>query len=129
MRIDEVSKAMAAITTSLQNIPTKREMQQHQDLMDDQLAKVEENNTGLTTMLEAYKVSESTPFHIEHQAAPSGTQSYMHPHRVAAMGQPSVSVSSLTNTESEISRRGRMRGGSGSNGAAGGVDGAAGGAD
>jgi hypothetical protein len=49
----------------------------------------------------------------------------MHPDRVAALGQPSVTVSSLRDTESEISYRGRMRGGAGSNRATGGADGGA----
>jgi len=86
-RIDEVNKAMAGITTTLKNIPTKRELREHQDLMDDQLAQVEEINTGLTTAMEAYKVSESTPFQFEQVAEPSGTQQYVHPQRRSALEQ------------------------------------------
>jgi hypothetical protein len=49
----------------------------------------------------------------------------MHPHRLAAMGQPAVSVSSLRDTESEISWQRRMREGAASNGAARGTGGEA----
>jgi hypothetical protein len=73
LRIDEFSNSMAGITTLLKSIPTKRQLSQHQDMMDDQLAQVEEIDTGLTTAIEAYMVSESTPFHIAHQSGPSGT--------------------------------------------------------
>jgi len=90
LRIDEVNKAMVAITTSLKNMPTKRELRQSQSLMEDQLAQAEDINTGLTTAMEAYKVSESTPFQAEVVAGPSGTQSWMHPQRAAAMEQLSA---------------------------------------
>lgn len=67
-------------------MPTKRELRQYQSLMEDQLAQAEDINTGLTTAMEAYNVSESTPFHAESTpfraqaaAGPPGTQSWMHP--------------------------------------------------
>ena len=63
LRIDEDNNAMVAITTSSQNMTTKKELGQHPSLMEDQLAQAEDINTGLTTAMEAYKVSESTPFH------------------------------------------------------------------
>ena len=116
LRIDEVIKAMVAITTWSKDMPTKRELRQSQCLMEDQLAQAENINTGLTTAMEAYKVSESTPFHVESAAEPSGTQNWMHPQRMAAMGRLSTSVSSLRYTVSEISWRGLLRGGAGSNG-------------
>ena len=128
LRIDEVNKAMAAITISLKNIPSMRELRQHQDLREDQLAQVDEVDAGLTPAMEAYKVSESTPFHVAH-TGPSGTHTNVHPERRRAMANPSLSVSSLRDTESDVSWRGILRGGAGSNGAAGGADGgAAGGA-
>jgi len=63
LRIDEDNNAMVAITTSSKNMTTKKELRHHQSLMEDQLAQAEDINTGLTTAMEAYKVSESTPFH------------------------------------------------------------------
>lgn len=129
-RIDKVNKAMVARTTSLKNMPTKRKLCQCQDMIDDQFTQVDDINTGLTTAMEAYKVSKSASFHVEQQAGPSGTPSYIHPHRVAAMEQLSILVSSPRDTENEFSSRARMRGGAGFNGAAGGAgNGAAGGAD
>jgi len=61
LRIDEVNKVMVAITESLKTIPSPRELRQHQCLMEDQMAQVEDINTGLTTALEIHKVSDSTP--------------------------------------------------------------------
>ena len=116
LRIDELKKAMVAIATSLKDVPSKRELRQHQSLMEDQFAPAEDINTRLTTAMEAYNVSESTPFHAETMAGPSGTQNWMHPQRIAAMDQLSASVSSLRDTESEISWRSQLRGGAGSNG-------------
>jgi hypothetical protein len=51
-RIDEVNKAMAAITTSLNSIPFKRELQLHAHIMEEQMQQVAEINTGLTTAME-----------------------------------------------------------------------------
>lgn len=50
-RIHEVNKAFAAITTSLTTIPSKRVRHQHQLVMDEKLAQVEESNTGLSTAM------------------------------------------------------------------------------
>jgi len=58
-RIDEVDKSMAAITTSLKQIPSKRELQLYTRTMEDQMAQVAEVNTELTTSMEGYKFSES----------------------------------------------------------------------
>jgi len=102
LRIHEVNKMLAAITTSLKSIPSKRELHQHQDYMEEQLARVEEINTASTTAMEAYKISESTPFHVE-EAGPSGTQPCEHLERRRA--PRSISVSSLRDTESEVSWR------------------------
>jgi len=62
--------------TSLKDIPTKRELRQHSQMMEDQLAQVEEINTELTTSMEGYKFSESAQYEFCNPAAPgpSGTQ-------------------------------------------------------
>lgn len=127
-RIDDVSKVLASITESLKNVPSKRELRQHQVAMDEALAQMAEVNTGLTTAMDHYKISESTPFDFRQNiAGPSGTQPYLHLQRAAAMESPSVS--SLRDTGSEYSWHARIRGGAESDGAAGGAgDGAAGGA-
>lgn len=61
-RIDEVNKVLATIKESMKSIPSKRELRQHQVAMDESLAQMAEVNTGLTTAMEQYKFSESTPF-------------------------------------------------------------------
>jgi len=89
--------------------------------MDETLVQMAEVNMGLTTAMEQYKFSESTPFAFQQSVArPSGTQPYMDPGRAAALNCPSVS--SLRNTGSEYSWHARIRGGAGSEGAADGAD-------
>jgi predicted nucleic acid-binding Zn-ribbon protein len=61
-RIDEVNNILATITESMKTIPSKRELHQHQVAMDETLVQMAEVNTGLTTAMEQYKFSESTPF-------------------------------------------------------------------
>jgi len=118
----------------MKKIRSRRELRQHQDTMDVQLAQVEEMNTGLTTAMDQYKFSESTPFEFRQSATgPSRTQQYDHPQRLAGFQSPSVS--SFRDTESASTWLGRIQGGAGNDdgadgGAAGGADnGAAGGAD
>jgi hypothetical protein len=126
--MDKVNTVLATIVESLKTVQSKRELRQHQVAMDETLVQMAEVNTGLTTAMEQYKFSESTPFGFQHSVAgPSGTQPYMNPGRAAAFNSPSVS--SLRDTGSEYSWNARLQGGAGSNGAAGGAgDGAAGGA-
>jgi hypothetical protein len=84
-----------------------------------------EVNTGLTTAMDQYKFSDSTPVGGRQSfAGPSGTQPFMNTGRAAAFASPSES--SLRDTGSEYSWNRGLRGGAGSNGAA--DDGAAGGA-
>jgi hypothetical protein len=51
---------MAAITTTLKEMPSKRELRFHAQTMDDQMAQIAEVNTGLTIAMEGYKISESS---------------------------------------------------------------------
>jgi len=51
-RNDAVHKAMAAITTSLDNIPVKRELWLHVQTIEEQMVQVAEVNTGLTSPME-----------------------------------------------------------------------------
>jgi hypothetical protein len=123
-RIDEVTTVLATVTESIKDIPSRREMRQYQETMDESVNRLAEANTRLTTAMEAYKFSESTPLGIPQSlAGPSGTQTFMHPQRAAAFYSPSVS--SLRDTASEYSWQGRIRGGAGSGAGAAG-DGAAG---
>jgi hypothetical protein len=122
-RIDEVNKSMAAVTTSLKNNPSKRELPLHAHTMEEQIAQVGEVNTGLTTAMEGYQLSQSSLYDFRRTsvtAGPSGTQ-FVHLQRQAAFDQQSISVSSLRDTETEYSWHGRIRGGAGSDGAAGGT--------
>jgi len=127
-KIDDVTTIEAAITESLKQVPTKRKLQQHRAAMEEAMNSIAEVNTGLTTAMDQYKFSDSMP-RIERQvfAGRSGTQSVMHPQRTAALESPSVS--SLRDTGSEYSWSYRLRGGLGSEAAAGGAgDAPAGGA-
>jgi len=120
-RIDEITTVLATVTETQKDIRSRRELHKYQDTMDESVNRLAEANTGLTTAVEQYKFSESTPFGIPQSlAGPSGTQAFIHPQRTAAFYSPLVS--SLRDTASEYSWHGRIRGGAGS--AAG--DGAAG---
>jgi hypothetical protein len=71
---------LATIMESIYSISSESELQQHQVAMDENLGQVEEFITELTTAMEQYKYSESTPFELQHRVArPSGTQYYVHP--------------------------------------------------
>jgi predicted nucleic acid-binding Zn-ribbon protein len=128
-KIDDVTTVVAAITESLKSIPTKQELRQHKVAMEETMNSIAEVNTGLTTAMDQYKFSDSTPVRGRQSVAgPSGTRPFMDPGRAAAFGSPSVS--SLGDMGSEYSWNRRIRGGAGSDGAAdgGAADGAAGGA-
>jgi len=134
-KIDDVTTVMAAITESSKNVLAKQDLRQHRVGMDESLNTMAEVNTGLTSAMDQYKFSDSTPLRGQRTVAgPSGTQQYMHPERAAGFISPSVS--DLRDMASEYSWEPRLRGGAGSDGppgnggAAGGADGgAAGGAD
>jgi len=112
-RMDEVTAVLATVTDKIKDIPSKQELRQFQASMDESKNQLAEANTGLTTALEQYKFSESTPLGIPQSfAGPSGTQPFIHPQRAAAFYSPSVS--SLRDTASEYSWRGGLRGGAGS---------------
>ena len=112
-RVDEVTTVLATVTDKIKDLPSKREILQFQATMEDSRNRLAEVNTGLTTALDQYKLSESTPLGIPQSfAGPSGTQSFMHPQRAAAFQSPSVSI--LRDTASEYSWQGRIRGGAGS---------------
>jgi len=121
---ETVNKIMSKIKDSLQNVPSRQELRNHAALMDEQTLKIQEVNTGLTTAMEGFKVSESSRFNFRpeirktvpfQQAGPS-----VHPERQRYFGSD---ASSLRDTESEDSWLGRLRGGAGE-GAAGGAEGA-----
>jgi hypothetical protein len=116
-QIDEVNKAMAARTTSLKSVPSKGELQLHAHTMEEQIERVAEINTGLTTAKEECKFSESLPYNVrisDTVVGPAGTQ-HVHPERQAAFNQQSPSVSSLKDTGSEYSWHTRFWGGAESN--------------
>jgi hypothetical protein len=122
--IDKVNTSVVAITTSSKSVPSKWELLLHAHTMEEQMVQVPEMNTGLTTAMEGYKLSESSPYNLRRTsvtAGPLGTQ-YVHPQGQAAFDHQSVSISSLRDTEIECSWHARIRGGAGSNGAAGGAD-------
>jgi len=114
-RMDEVVKTTAAITTSLKQIPTKQDLRQHLQAMEDHKVQMTEVNTGLTTAMEECKFSQSTPYNFGRAnvvAGPSGTQRRPDFDR-------SPTESSLRDTGSEYSWHAQLRGGAGSNAGAG----------
>jgi len=121
-RVDEVVKTMAAITTSLKQIPTKLEFRQHANAMEEHKSQMTEVNTGLTTAMEECKFSLSSPDNFRRPSiapGPSGT-------RQQPTFDRSPTESSLSDSGSEYSWHVQLRGGAGSNAGAG--DEAAGGA-
>jgi ethanolamine utilization microcompartment shell protein EutL len=59
--IDDTTTVMAAITDLLKNIPTKQELRRHKASIEETLNTIAEVNTGLTTAMDQYKFSDSTP--------------------------------------------------------------------
>ena len=110
-RVDEITTVLATVTDKIKDMPSKRELRQFQATMEDSANQLAEANTGLTTAIDQYKFSESTPLGVQQTAAgPSGTQPYMHPQRAHAFYS---SASSLRDTASEYSWQGVIRGGAG----------------
>ena len=112
-RIDEITTVLATIMDKVKDIPSRRELQRYQNTIDESVNRLAEANTGLTTAMEEYKFSESTPLGVPQSlAGPSGTQQFVHLQRAAAFYSPLVS--SLRDTASEYSWHGRIRGEAGS---------------
>jgi len=110
-RMDEATMVLATLTDKIKDMPSKRELRQFQAMMEDSANQLAEANTGLTTAMDQYKFSESTPLGIQQPAAgPSGTQPFIHPQRAQAFYS---SASSLRDTASEYSWQGIIRGGAG----------------
>ena len=110
-RVDEVTMVLATVTEKMKDMPSRRELRQFQAMMEESAEHLAEVNTGLTTAIDQYKISESTPLGVQQTTAgPSGTQPYIHPQRVPAFYS---SASSLRDTASEYSWHGAIRGGAG----------------
>ena len=127
-RMDEVVKTTAAITTSLKLIPTKLELRQHANAMEEHKVQMTEVNTGLTTAMEECKFSQSTPYNFRRPSMAPGPSGI----RQQPTYERSPTESSLRDTRSEYSWHAQLRGGAGSNagGAEDGADGrVAGGAE
>jgi len=122
-RVDEVVKTTAAIRTSLKQIPTKLELRQHTNAMEEHKIPMTEVNTGLTTAMAECKFSQSSLYNFRMPSVAPGPS--------VICQQPtfdrSPTESSLRDTGSEYSWHAQLRGGAGSNAGAG--DGMAEGAD
>jgi hypothetical protein len=74
---------MAAITTSFQSIPSKRELRLHAQTMEDEMAQIAEVNRGSTKATQRYKFSESSPHDFCRSLAVAGPleaqPGYVHP--------------------------------------------------
>jgi len=126
MAIESVNQVMSKIKDSLKDIPSRQELRNHVMIMDEQTTKIQEVNTGLTTAMEGFKVSESSRFNFREKATPfQQAGPSVHPERQRYFGSD---ASSLRDTECEESWLGRLRGGAGSGAAEGAGEGAAEGA-
>jgi len=118
--IDEVNNIMPTITTSLQNIPSKRELRPHAQTMEDQMARmaqIEEVDTGLTTARIGDELLESAPYEFRTAVPrssitqPDPCRSNIHPDRLLPFHERSIS--SLDNTGSASTQFGKIGGGAG----------------
>jgi hypothetical protein len=130
-KIDDINTVVADITQSLKTIATKPQLRQHNIVMEESLNTMGELNTGLTTAMDQYKFSDSTPLggnrmNVHTVAGSSSKQPYVYPECLTTFLSPLVS--SLRNTSIEYSWNIGLREGAGSS-AGGADDEAAGGAD
>jgi len=131
-KVDSVNKILSSITKSLAEIPSKKELNNHPSSTADQVAQIQEVNTGLTTAMEGYKFSESSRFDFRGNTVPlgqAGPSGFLHPQRQGNVNR-NESEYSLTDTHSASTWLGTIRGGDGSdhNSQDGAASGAAGGA-
>ena len=62
--VESVNKVLSKISNSLNDIPSRQELRNHATLMEEQTMKILEVNTGLTTAMDGFKVSESSRFNF-----------------------------------------------------------------
>jgi len=105
-----VNEVLSSLKNSLKDVPSRKELRQHAAAMEDQLVQSRELNTGLTTAMEGYKLSESASYGLGKQVPQAGPSTTVHPERQRYF---STDASSLTDTESEVSWFRRIRGGAG----------------
>jgi hypothetical protein len=63
-RIQQVNDVLDSIETSLREVASRCELREYATAMDEQLVQMQEVNTGLTTAMEGYKFSESSPYNF-----------------------------------------------------------------
>jgi len=110
-----------AMDKFMKTLPTKKDLQDHMKSMDETLLKIQEVSTGLTTHMEAYKVSKSTPHIPRSLELPAGYRasgyvagesSNIYPTRRQRVPRSSVSYSTTQDTREEAQYRyGFLRGG------------------
>jgi hypothetical protein len=121
-KIHKVNQVLDSIETSLREVPSRRELREHANALDEHLVQMQEVNTGLTTAMEGYKFSESSQYNFRQQVPQPWPSTTIHPERQRYFGSD---ASSLRDMESEVTWLGRIRGAAGSEGAAGGAAGGA----
>jgi predicted nucleic acid-binding Zn-ribbon protein len=97
-KIIKVTETLESIRNSLKEVPSKRELREHAAATEDQLAQSRELNTDLTTAMEGYKFSESTPYDFRGPGLQAGPSTTVHPERQHYFGSD---ASSLSDTESQ----------------------------
>jgi len=90
----------------------------HATAMNEQLVQMQEVNTGITNAMEGYMFSESSHYNFRQQPFQAGPSTAVHPERQRYFG---CDASSFKNTGRESTWLGHIRGGAGSDGAAGGA--------
>jgi len=83
--IDDVNNVLALSTKSLKEVHLKKEFCEDAFMMEDEICQIQEVNTGLTTAMEGYTISESSKNNFQNaplanleQPEPSGN---VHPER------------------------------------------------
>lgn len=111
-KIEDVKKVLASITKSLKEVPARTELREHPVQLEDQVAQIQEVNTGLTTAMEGCEISESSWFDFRQNTAQPGLSGTVHPQRRPYFDG---SVSGLRDTDSPSTWHWRIPSGAGSN--------------
>lgn len=58
--------------SSLEEVPSKKDVREHVSAMDEQMVQIQEVNTGITTAMEGYKFSESSHYNFRQHIPQAG---------------------------------------------------------
>lgn len=78
--IQDVNTVLSSITKSHMKVMSPKESREHAVQMEDQVAQIKEVNTGLTTAMEEYKLSQSSRFDFQQNTVQPGPSAMVHPY-------------------------------------------------